>query len=192
MKTGWWILFGMGCAFLLAGLVYLAASPPRGEPVILREAPPPAPIIVHVVGAVRQPGVYTLPAGSRVRDALEAAGGASAAADEGKLNLAAFLEDGEQLRVPQQVSAEDPLNPGPGEQAVAAERGPLEISIEININTASADELASLPGIGPVIAAEVVAYREEHGPFAEIEEIQNVSGIGPATFEKIRDLIEVE
>jgi competence protein ComEA len=149
---------------------------------------------VHVVGAVKTPGVYALPQGSRIKDAIQSAGGFLADADQKALNLAAFVEDGQRISAPflQPLSASDTLNPGvdrstqidPG----ALDATPITTGL-LDINSASQEELETLPGIGPVTAMAIIAYRQENGPFATIEDIQSVSGIGPKTFEKIKDLI---
>jgi competence protein ComEA len=132
--------------------------------------------------------------GSRVKDAIQAAGGFTQEADPGGLNLAALLQDGDLVWVPNKAVA------GTGSTAVppAARLGAPAIDPEpgraggrINLNTATAEALESLPGIGPVTAGKIIAYRVEHGPFATIEAIQDVSGIGPATFAKIQDMITV-
>jgi competence protein ComEA len=139
--------------------------------------------MVYVSGAVMQPGVYQLAPGSRVKDALEAAGGPASKAELEWLNLAAHLEDGDQIWVPQ--TGENPAS-SPARSPTGEPGWKL-----VNLNTATVELLEELPGIGPVTAEKILVYREEHGPFQSIEEIQNVSGIGPATFERIKDLITV-
>lgn len=151
--------------------------------------------VVHVCGAVKNPGVYTLPSGSRIFEAIEKAGGALPGADLEALNLAAFLRDGEQIRVP--LKGEAPRIPpgrasssslssstttGPGGTAAAkpAARFPL------NINTASAGDLEAAPGIGPSLAARIVDYRGANGPFASLDDLLNVPGIGRKTLDKLR------
>ncbi len=196
MKTGWVIAISVVCAFLAAGILYLAASPPRGEAITLLPAPTPPPLIVQVSGAVNRPGLCSLPPGSRVKDALEAAGGFSAEAEQGSLNLAAFIQDGEHIRVPAQGTESPPAEAAsqagnsPSAPPVARSQAPASPG-KINLNTASQAELESLPGIGPSLAQRIIAYREENGPFKTIEDIQKVKGIGPAIFEKIKDLITV-
>lgn len=144
----------------------------------------PGRVVVHVAGAVASPGVVTLPAGSRVADALEAAGGATADADTDQLNLARVLVDGEQVRVPRQGedSSTWEAPPGPAQEAGAGSTGGL-----VNINTASATELQSLPGIGEALAQRIVDYREANGPFTSIDELTEVSGIGQAKLEALRE-----
>lgn len=129
-----------------------------------------ASLFIHVAGAVQQPGVYTLPAGSRIQDAITAAGGPLPEADIHRLNLAEILVDGKKIFVP----------------AATAESATEGL---ININTASAKELATLPGIGPAKAQKIIDYREKFGPFSACEEITQVDTIGPKTYEAIKDLI---
>lgn len=185
------ILAGILIGLLLAGGLWLVARSPQGQPVALRPPPTPEPIVVHVIGAVARPGVYNLPTGSRVQDAVRAAGGLLAEADKEAINLAARLEDGEQLEVPYLPGMEPVGTPSSSFQVIPGDSGAPSSSL-ININTATLEELDTLPGIGPTTAQKIIDYREQHGPFARIEDIMNVSGIGPATFERIQDLITVE
>ena len=138
----------------------------------------PAEIVVHVVGEVATPGVVRLPAGSRVTDALDAAGGATAAADLAALNLARTLADGEQVRVP-----------APGDPA-AAPAAPGTPTV-LDLNAASATELDALPGIGPVLAERIVTWRAANGRFTRVAELTEVSGIGPALFADLEPLVTV-
>lgn len=142
----------------------------------------PWPLRVYVSGAVAEAQVVELPAGSLVADAIEAAGGAASDADLEALNLAAPVGDNQQITVPR--LAERPVQTAGVHDALVGT--PL-----IDINRASCEELASLPYIGETKAAAIVDYRARHGAFAHIEEIQNVSGIGPTTFAHIADLITV-
>ncbi len=134
-----------------------------------------AAVVVHVAGAVAEPGVYELPSGARVQDAIDAAGGALVPADLDVLNLARVVVDGERLAV--------------GEAADAAAAGGADG--KVNVNVAGADALTALPGVGPVLAQRIVDYREEHGPFASVEALDAVSGIGPAVLEGLRDAATV-
>jgi len=181
----WPISLGVLIGLTAAGLLLLVSSRPRGEAIRLSPPPTAPPLVVDVSGAVTQPGVYELTPDSRVQDAIRAAGGALAEADLAGLNLAAPLEDGAAIRVP--VRGETPSPPSrSGEIPVPGVTGGL-----ININTATQEGLESLPGIGPTLAKRVIQYREANGPFPNIEAIENVSGIGPGIFEKIRDLITI-
>jgi competence protein ComEA len=189
MKNLWGIAFGVVCGFLGVGLLLLATGEPRGEPIQLSPPPTPAPIIVHVTGAVNKPGVYSLPAGSRVDEAIEKAGGLASDADTSIVNLAMLLEDGIQIWIPYKLNEGVNLDAPVVEVSVPT---PSQLAGKININTATQIELESLSGIGPVIAKAIIQYRLDNGPFTEIEEIQEVSGIGPATFEKIKLYITVK
>jgi len=135
---------------------------------------------------VRAPAVYKLSPGSIVQDAVEAAGGPAPDADLDRINLALELRDQQQVYVPRQGEVDPPPlvsggEPGEGESAVAL----------VNINTAMAAELETLPRIGPTTAERIMEYREANGPFEAIEDIQNVPGIGPVTFDGLKDLITV-
>ena len=176
-----------------AGLWYVRSLPrpvevsttPSGATVSALSSASPSPdvvVLVDVAGWVRHPGVYEFAEGARVIDAIDAAGGARTGALLEALNLAAPLADGTQILVPregQQGVAPPPVSGG----GVA---GGL-----INVNTATATELEELPGVGEVIAQAIVDYRTENGPFASVDQLLDVSGIGDATLESIRDLVTV-
>jgi competence protein ComEA len=152
-----------------------AATRPVGSP------PVPERLVVHISGEVIAPGVYQLPVGARTEDALKAAGGATESGDIHRLNLAARLADGQQIVVPKRVSpmltpAPDAVSPTPG---------------RLNVNIASVAELDRLPGVGPVTAQRIVAYREQHGPFTGIDQLRHANLVNAATFEKIKELIGV-
>jgi competence protein ComEA len=150
--------------------------------------------LVHVNGAVNNPGVYALPVGGRVQDALAAAGGLLPEADAGAINLAAFLEDGQQIWVPTGLDEPD-LGQKGGTVPEMPDEDPPESTSDprypININTATQSELESLPGIGSVIAQRIIEYRLEFGPFKKIEEIKAVNGIGDAKFDQVKDYITI-
>jgi competence protein ComEA len=186
--NSWWIfIFGIVGGLLGAAVMILLASQPRGEAVILLPPPTPKPIMVHVSGAVISPDVYNLPPDCHIKDAIEAAGGLLSNADTDSLNLASPLEDGEKILIPFVHQGEaDQKN----ESIAGSENSNTEFPI--NINTATLDELIHLPGIGEVKGQAIIEYREANGPFVVIEQIQNVSGIGPSTFEKIKDLISID
>jgi len=180
------VLVGLGV--MLVAAVGLFAIRWRQPAEITLQPPPatltPAPIRVYVSGAVNHPDVYSLPAGTINRDAISAAGGALPEADLNRVNLAQPLSDGQQIYVPR-VGEVIAVEPSAGAAAPVL-TGP------VNINTATQAQLEALPHIGPAIAGRIIQYREEHGPFARIEDIQNVPGIGPATFDDIKDLITVD
>lgn len=182
-------LLGIFGGIALSAALFLIASPPRGAAVELLPAPTAAPILVHVDGAVRSPGVYSLAPGSRVQDAVAAAKGFTDQAELQAVNLAAPLKDEHKVYVPVQ-----------GEQAAAGsfltetvdDSPPADIGEPVNINTAGIEELSDLPGIGPTRAEAIIQYRQEHGGFQSIDDIFNVPGIGPTTFERLRMRITIE
>jgi competence protein ComEA len=156
-----------------------ASAPSPGPTATATEA---APILVDVAGWVRRPGVYEFAGGARVIDAIEAAGGARPGAQLSALNLAAPLADGTQVLVPREGA---PLpSPVVGSGVVAS--GGL-----VNVNTATTEELESLPGIGEVTAQAIIDHRTENGPFASVDQLLDVTGIGDVTLENIRDLVTV-
>lgn len=187
MKSFYLVLAGLLCGLLAAGVILVIESPHRGDPVELPSAPTPAPLVVDVSGAVAQPGVYELPLGSRVEDAIAAAGGLLPEAYAQTLNMAAPLSDGSKVLVPfVEEASSSPANGQTGDTSSV-----VEASYPININSAPLETLVALPGIGEVKAQAIIDYRMEHGPFTSPEDIQNVTGIGPATYEKIKDLITI-
>ena len=142
---------------------------------VLSISPIQSTILIHVAGKVKTPGVYPLLQGSRVADAIKAAGGALKGVDTSEINLARVLVDGEQIYVGY-VSKLSATNP----------KSTKKFTGTININRATKPEFDSLAGIGPVIAARIVTYRNQNGPFMAIEDLLKVSGVGPKTLEKIR------
>ena len=144
-----------------------------------------ATIVVYICGSVQSPGVYELPAGSRVCDGLKAAGGFSENADEKRINLAGILCDGDMVFFPEVGEA---LAEGASDYITSAEPGSTA-GAPININTAGEQALCTLPGIGSSKAQAIIRYREEHGSFKDIKEIMNVNGIGENLFAQIKDLI---
>jgi competence protein ComEA len=146
-------------------------------------APAAALLRIYVTGAVAHPDVYRLPPGSIVKDAIQAAGGASGEADLGRVNLAQELRDQQQVAVPRAGEADVP--PATGSES------PGTPAAKVNINTATADELDTLPGVGAEMARRILDYRAANGPFKSIEDIQRVTGIGDATYQKLKDRITV-
>ena len=173
MKTFINITYGVLIGLLAAGIIWLAVSRPRGAVVTLLPTPTPGRLTVYISGAVATPGVYTFPEGSRVDDAIKAAGGLLPGAEQNNINLAMLLTDGQQLNIPGIVDTSH-VNVG-----------------RVNINTATVAELDSLPGIGPTTAQAIVDYRLQHGNFQVIQDIQNVPGVGSATYNLIKDYISV-
>jgi len=146
---------------------------------------------VYVCGAVKAPGVVRLPAGARVADALELAGGAAAKAELSGVNLAALVTDGQQILVPERGAAVASSSTGGGGVATASAAAPAAAGALININSASVSELDVLDGVGPATAQKIVDYRTANGGFKSIDEIKNVSGIGDAKFAAMKDSITV-
>ncbi len=177
-----WLMCGGGAASL-GGTVGepVEASLPETAPAIAAE---PGEVVVHVIGAVRRPGVYAAPAGSRVGDAIEAAGGALGNAALEAINLARVLVDGEQVYVPtsDEASAAAAADHGFPPTGPAGGR-------RVNLNTATAEELDGLPGIGPATAQKIVDDRARNGPFASPEDLMRVPGIGPKKFDALKDLV---
>ena len=137
----------------------------------------PEPATVHISGAVRHPGIVSVDVGSRVADVIAAAGGALRSADLDRLNLAATVRDAEHVHVP--AIDETGAAPGVGEPAPAG----------VDLNAATAIELEALPGVGPVLASRIVAHRDDHGPFATVEDLLDVPGIGEAKLAQLRDAV---
>ena len=199
MRNALYVLLGVMAGFVLAGVLIFVARAPAGQPIVLQPAPTKAPLAVHVIGAVPRPGLYEFAEGARNQDAIDAAGGLLSSANVDAINLAALLTDGQQLNIPYlegQAPAEESTSLElPGSSANNEISTPESSSSTngelININTATLEELDSLPGIGPTIAQRIIDYRNENGPFSTIEEIMDVSGVGPATFDEIENMITV-
>jgi competence protein ComEA len=182
-KRWYWLGAFIVVGILLgAGILLLVTRPPTGNPITLLPAPTAAPITVYVSGNVNQEGLYSLPVGSRVNDAIQAAGGFLNEANTGLINLAKILEDGEQINVPGLITPDIPVNPT---RMLTPAMG------LVNINTASLEQLDTLPNIGPVTAQDIIDYRNKNGLFASIEALMDVPGIGEGKFEAIKDLITV-
>lgn len=185
----------LGSALIIAavtGLVLFQVLRPQPAPIILRTATPlpspeatltPRPFRVYVSGAVLHPDVYTLIPDSIVKDALVAAGGPTEEADLDRINLALPVSDGQHIYVPRLGEESLPVQP-PSRLS--------EVGGQVNLNTADVAVLETLPGIGPVLAQRIVDYRQEHGTFAQVEDLMNVSGIGQRTFDNLRDLITTD
>jgi competence protein ComEA len=160
-----------------------AGAPPPAQPVVVETSGAGArrpPLLVHVVGAVRRPGLYRLRDGARIADAVAKAGGASRRADLALVNLAAPVADGAQVVVPARQPAV--AAPAAGEPR-ASPGGP------VHLNTATLEQLDALPGVGPTTAQRILDYRQEHGAFASVDELDAVPGIGPARLEQLRDVV---
>ena len=168
-----------------------AGSQPDGRSAVRIARPAPQAAVVHVAGAVRRPGVYRLPAGARVQDAVERAGGARRGGDVNAINLAAKVVDGQQVVVPSRTpggAAAAPAaaaDPSGGGTAAAAASGP-----PISLNSATAEQLDTLDGVGPATAAKIIAWRTQHGGFRSVADLAQVPGIGPKKLAAIKDRVQ--
>ena len=154
---------------------------PTSSPAVGEAAGTATPVVVAVVGLVARPGLVTVPTGSRVADAVEAAGGLLPGTDPAAVNLAALVTDGQQIA----VGVPDVVG-GPPRAEGAAEGGGL-----VDLNAATAQELDALPGIGPVLAQRIVAHRDEQGPFRSVDQLDDVPGIGPTIYAELAELVTV-
>ena len=192
-------------ALLVAGAIGLSQLRSGGEPPPAPAAPPElrmdergpaAAVIVHVAGAVRRPGVYRLKEGMRVDDALRLAGGATRRADLAAVNLAAEVQDGRQVLVPER--APRPATPGAAAGATAGATGAVAgtaagtgASAPVNLNTATLEQLDALEGIGPATAQSIIDFREEQGGFGSVDELARVPGIGEKRMATLREAVTV-
>lgn len=160
-------------------------------------APSTSSIFVHVLGAVAKPGLYELPTGARIADALTAAGGAGADAELASVNLARHVSDGEQVRVLARGEVASAASSGAatgtasGGASQGASAGGSPTAAKVNLNTATLEQLVTLPRIGPAIAQRIISHRERNGPFASVDDLGGVAGIGDATLAALRDLVTV-
>ncbi len=194
------LMVGVGVLAVVGVVVYLTvgtngtARPevviPRATPLPVTPSPEPVPalVLVHAAGAVKEPGVHPLPGGARVIDLVEAAGGLTADADLDRVNLAAELSDGQRIYFPRVGQDVVPVPIGGSKSAGG---GANPVSGPLDLNSATAEQLESLPGVGPTIAAAIVEHRRRVGGFKTVDGLLAVSGIGPAKLEAIRDLVVV-
>ena len=155
-----------------------------GTPALVAKKPPTRLLYVHVVGAVRKPGLYRLRDGSRVQDAIDRAGGPRLGADLALVNLAAPVADGQQVLVPRRGQTPAPASAGSGTPGTT----PVQ---KVHLNSATLEQLDTLPGVGPVTAQKILEYRTAHGAFKSVGELDSVSGIGPATMEELKPLLDL-
>jgi competence protein ComEA len=179
MKSWQLVLLGTLFGLLTAGLVLLVATRPVKSAVTILQPSQSTTIMVDVDGAVIHPGVYELSVGSRINDAVQSAGGFSPIADSSGVNLAAVLRDGEKILIPE-ITATEKLVDLPNSD-----------SILVNLNTATADELEQLPGIGPQKASAIITYRESYGNFETISDLLYVPGIGQSIIDTINNYVTV-
>ena len=192
---------------LIVGLLFLRSSSPPPKLTLPQAEPgsappdgsatpasapstPPVTVTVHVAGQVANPGVYAVPAGGRVADAVVAAGGTSAEADVEQLNLAARVSDGERVYVPKKGEAPPPVAGGNTAPTTASGKAAAP-GTPVDLNTATAEQLEALPGVGPATSRAILAYRASHGRFRSVTELLEVPGIGPAKLEALRPLVRV-
>lgn len=189
MKAWQQTLAGFLLGLVVVGAILLVVSPQKGQPIALVTPTPnltpeptstPKSIRVHITGAVKVPGVYSLPENSRLEDLIQAAGGLQESAEPQSLNLAAILADGQRIFIPsvQELSLES-----------NEKSSNLQTPSLVNINTANAVELDALPGIGEVKATAIVDYRQNNGLFTSLEDLMKVEGINPSLFDKLIGLI---
>jgi competence protein ComEA len=189
-----WVITGLVVVVAAVSLVlWFRGSPPAIAPparVVASaqgtSAPGGAPVLVHVAGAVREPGVYELTDGSRVADAIASAGGSRARANLDALNLASVVTDGMQILIPSRTAS-----PAHTTSSAPVPLPATPASALVNINTADQPALETIPGVGPVTAIAILEYRESVGSFTSVEELIDVSGIGPATLEEMRPYVTV-
>ena len=181
LRLGTWLVGIAAAVAAVFAFLHLPAPPPQSTSVIevdpVAQPAPQTQLTVHVAGAVRAPGLVVVAAGARVADAIAAAGGASTSADLTSINLAAPVEDGMQLLVPDIAGS-----------VVLASAGAMTADGMIDINRAGIDELLALPGVGTVLAGRIVSYREANGPFGAVEDLLGVSGIGEGKLAAIREV----
>ena len=176
----------LGAVLVLAGRYLIdagAPEPPRAAPIVSERprADEKPKLVVHVVGAVRRPGLYRMREGARIADALARAGGATRKADLTVVNLAAPLSDGVQVVVPRRLAGAAGAASAPAASSAGSPQGP------VHLNTATLEQLDALPGVGPVTAQKILDYREQNGGFASVDELDAVPGIGPARMDQLRE-----
>lgn len=176
MKTWQVLLLGILIGLLASAVILIVASEPRGEPIQLLPAVTPTEIVIYISGEVAHPGVYHLSPGSRIEQAVIAAGGLTTGTDIVRADLARLLTDGDQVYIPSIGEIVD--------TSIAV--GNSLVITSIDINSATVEELDNLPGIGMVKAQSIITYRETHGDFTSLDDLLNVPGIGTSLLEQIK------
>jgi competence protein ComEA len=178
---------GLVAAIAVVYALFQALDERSAPPIVIEDAAATMPVVVEVRGQVGAPGVYELPPGARLQDAIAVAGGLTSDADLSTVNLARRPRDGELVVIL--------ARPAPGSTPMAREVGnsdggaPKDSHVRININTATAEDLEALPGVGEVTAARITAYREQHGPFRATDDLIHIQGISDRTIDGFRDLV---
>ena len=191
LALGAWWLVRVPPAPVENAIAFTSTSVSEGTVQSVGQAQSASQIVVHVAGEVRHPGVYELSIGSRIIDAVNAAGGFTARADDEVINLATPVVDSSQIYIPAKGSVRHQsfARPQPGMNVAAATNAQESSNGLVNINRATAAELEKLPGVGPSTAQAIIDYRNSHGPFASPEDLLNVKGIGPAKFAAMQSLV---
>ncbi len=199
MKQFHQIILGLLIGLLAAGLILIIARPKYGEPITLSPAPTvtktltpkptstKTPIIVQIKGEITNPGIYEIQENSRLGDLIAAAGGLTDTADEELINYALLLRDGDYIFIPENGQNIPDIARNSAANFLLGQEDYFQYPIDIN--KATQDELESLPGIGPAKAADIIEYRQMIGFFSSVEDLLNISGIGPATLESLRDYL---
>lgn len=182
----WWLLSGRPESSGPVAPLAFSSSQSPGSPAPGAATAEAAELVVDVVGKVRRPGIVTVPRGSRVYEAIEAAGGLRGRVDTTSVNLAREVADGEQILV-----GLDPVDASGAPAAPPTPGGPAAAGAKVNLNTATAEQLDTLPGVGPVTAQAILSWREENGRFSSVDDLLDVNGIGEATLAELRDLVVV-
>jgi competence protein ComEA len=187
--NSWKILsLGVIIGLFSSGLILLISKGVFKNEFELQPLPTTAPLVVHIIGGVAEPGVYQVGVNSRIQDVVEAAGGFSTGAMRESINLAEMVSDGQQISIPFQEEVEFS-----GKSSINNQTAPSAIPVinRVNINTADNKTLSTLAGIGPITAANIIEYRQTHGSFSSIDELMKVKGIGISTFEEVKDYISI-
>ncbi len=195
MKNWQSTLIGIFVGVILTSGMFLTLRTPQQA--ILLPTSTPTNLVIQMAGEVRNPGIYTLPANSRVSDAITSAGGLTDQADRSAVNLATRLKDGEKLIILRPTPTAAPVTETGGSTPTPqhTKTGPTPtatVTFPIDLNTATLDQLDALPGIGPTRAQDILKYREEHQSFKRIEDLLQIPGIGQTTFNRLKLLVTVE
>jgi competence protein ComEA len=187
------VVVALGVRFMQGQARSSAAAEPASAPpaaAVRLEPRPPGTALVHVAGAVRSPGVYRLREGQRIQDAVRRAGGTRPGADLNAINLAAKVADGQQVVVPRRGAAAAAAGAAPGGAADAA-GGASPPAAPVSLNTATAEQLDTLDGVGPATAAKILEYRRQHGGFRSVDDLGEIPGIGPKRLAALRGKVQL-